>query len=170
MKKRNSKADLILTQGRIFTGKGSRPGAVAIRDEHILAVGKDKEILLTAGRSTKRINLSGHLILPGFIDAHTHFFSFALNLTRLDLSECQSEKEIILAVSKKAEKARPGEWILARGWTINLWPQGQGPRKESLDIVAPNNPVLLISRDGHSVWTNSRALALISSKEIKKKS
>ena len=168
MKKRNSKPDLILTQGRIFTGKGARPGALAIQGEHILAVGRDKEILSTAGQTTKRINLSGHLVLPGFIDAHTHFFSFALNLTRLDLSEYQSEKEIILAVSKKAEKIRPGGWILGRGWTMNLWPQAEGPRKEILDMVAPNNPVSLISRDGHSVWINSCALDLIPLKEIKK--
>jgi hypothetical protein len=162
------KTDLILTQGRIFARNGARPAAVAIRGQRILAVGTDKKISSTAGRTTKRISLSGHLILTGFIDAHTHFFSLALNLTRLDVSKCQSKKEILLAVSKKAGKMKPAEWILGRGWTINLWSGKNGPTKESLDMVAPHNPVSLISRDGHSVWVNSRVLALIPSKELEK--
>jgi len=168
MKKVNYKTDLILTQGRIFTGNGARSGAVAIQGKRILAVGKDKEILSTCGPTAKRINLSGRLVLPGFIDAHTHFFSLALNLARLDLSQCQSEKETLLAVRKKAKKTKPGEWIWGRGWTMNLWPHTGGPSKESLDKAAPNNPVSLISGDGHSVWINSCALRLIPSKEIKK--
>jgi len=97
--------------------------------------------------------------VPGLTDSHIHFVEYALRLTRLDLSGIVSRAETVRRVAERARIARPGEWLLGGGWDRNLWEDPSFPTKEALDSVAPHNPVALSSKDGHSLWANSLALA-----------
>jgi predicted amidohydrolase YtcJ len=133
--------------------------AVAIVGNRIAAVGEDDQIkcLLASGREA--IDLKGRTVLPGLTDCHVHFVDYALRLGRIDLSGVQSRAEAIQRVSERAQIAQPGEWLLGGGWDRNIWEDPSFPTKEDLDPVTPHNPVALDSKDGHSLWVNSLALA-----------
>ena len=66
-------ADIILSNGKIFTGGNARfVEAIAVRGERILAMGTTQEITARATAATRRIDLGGRLVIPGINDAHVH--------------------------------------------------------------------------------------------------
>ena len=69
-----SSPDIIFHNGEILTMEESpaQVEAIAIRNESILAIGDENEILAMAGSNTHIINLEGRTLLPGFIDSHSH--------------------------------------------------------------------------------------------------
>jgi predicted amidohydrolase YtcJ len=154
-------ADLVLYNGRIYTIDRGNPQAqaVAIAGNRIAAVGDDAQVISLLGPGGEAIDLKGRTVLPGLTDCHIHFVEYALRLTRVDLSGVESKAEAIRRVAKRAQTANPGEWLLGGGWDRNLWEDPSFPTKEDLDSVTPHNPVALDSKDGHSLWVNSLALA-----------
>ncbi|MFQ6076348.1 MAG: amidohydrolase, partial [Candidatus Bathyarchaeia archaeon] len=81
-----------------------------------------------------------------------------------DLLEAGGERhasleEAVKRVEERVERAKLGEWIVGGGWDKNLWEGGGFPNKGDLDRVSPNNPVVLSSKDGHTLWVNSLALS-----------
>ena len=101
------------------------------------------------------------LLMPGFIDAHTHFFSGAESMSRYmctKVREAESEKECV-AMMKEFAKANPELKILrGEGWFIGNWTDRTMPDKRSLDEAFPDKPVYMRCADGHSYWLNSAAL------------
>jgi len=151
---------LLLLKGKIYTMERTLPRAqaVAIEGNRILAVGSNEEVRAqTRGGGWERLDLEGKAVVPGFIDCHIHFLDFALGLKGLGLKDVDSLEGVLGLVRERAQKSGPGEWITGFGWDDHLW-QGGFPRKEDLDRVAPENPVALIRKDGHSMWVNSLAL------------
>jgi predicted amidohydrolase YtcJ len=136
-----------------------RVRAAAIAGNRIVAVGEDAPIrgLLAPGGAAA--DLGGRTVVPGFTDSHIHFVAYALSLTRLDLSGVRSKAEVLRRTAERARVAKPGEWLLGRGWDRNLWDDPRFPAREELDSAAPHNPVALDSKDGHCLWVNSAALA-----------
>src|SRR6266849_4760 len=67
--------DMILVNGRVFTGADTQPyaEAVAIKGTRILAVDTSEKISSLAGPNTRRIDVGGRLVIPGLNDVHTHF-------------------------------------------------------------------------------------------------
>ena len=159
-------ADLVLRNGRIVTLDAGRPEAQAIaaRNGAIVAVGTDAEVNRFVGPATQVIDLRGQFAMPGFIEGHGHFTGVGENKLNLDLMNTKSWEEIVHQVALAAEKAKPGEWIVGRGWHQEKWssvpqPNVEGfPLKESLDKVSPNNPVILTHASGHASFANSKAL------------
>jgi imidazolonepropionase len=47
-------------------------GAVAVRDGRIILVGHTESVLAEAGNAATMIDASGKVVLPGFVDPHTH--------------------------------------------------------------------------------------------------
>ncbi len=152
---------MVLYNGRIYTMDKASPRAqaVAIAGNRIAAVGDDDQIKNLLAPGGEAIDLGGRTVLPGLTDCHIHFVGYALRLTRIDLSGIASRAEALQLVAERARTARPGEWLLGGGWDRNLWEDTSFPTKEDLDSVAPDNPVALSSKDGHSLWANSLALA-----------
>lgn len=153
-----SPATLLLNNARIYTQDDRQPlaRAVALAGQHILAVGDDLEHL--AGPATRRVNLGGRTVLPGFNDAHIHFVGWALRRHWLELADVTSAQEAVARVAARAAHTAPGQWLRGGGWDANVWPEGT-PTRALLDAVTPHHPVLLDSHDWHSVWVNSLALA-----------
>ena len=159
-------ADLVLKNGKIATVDEKKPEAraLAVRGDTIVAVGSDAEIDPYIAGSTKVIDLDGRLAVPGFIDGHGHFMSLGLSKMRLDLNSARNWDEIVEQVRAAAQKARPGEWILGRGWHQDKWDKTPEPNIKGLPIhnalskAAPDNPVLLNHASGHSVIANSKAM------------
>lgn len=159
---RKEMADLILYNGRIWTGNSNQPWAeaVAVRDDGILAVGSSGNIKKMAGPSTVIYDLQGSLVLPGFIDCHTHFLDGGFSLRRLQLKEVSSREEFIALIAEEAKKLGPGKWITHGNWDHQRFTPVELPRKEWIDDVTRENPVLISRHDGHMALANSLALKI----------
>lgn len=161
-------ADLILVNGRIVTADDARPEAqaLAVRGDTIAALGTTEEIRKLAGPTTKVIDLNGQLAIPGFIEGHGHFTGLGNGLMNLNLMPTKSWDEILTMVATAVETAKPGQWIIGRGWHQEKWtstpnPNVEGfPTHESLSRVSPNNPVVLTHASGHASFVNAKAMEL----------
>ncbi len=161
-------ADLVLRNGNIVTVDDKKPEAqaVAVRGDVIVAIGSNDEIQRHIGPSTEVIDLEGKLAIPGFIEGHGHFMGIGQAKMNLDLMHVRNWDDVVGMVKEAAGKARPGEWILGRGWHQEKWdktpqPAVEGfPTHESLSKASPNNPVLLTHASGHAGFTNAKAMEL----------
>ncbi|MCI0488404.1 MAG: amidohydrolase [Blastocatellia bacterium] len=153
-------ADLVLLNGRVWTGNASAPWAEAIasRGERITAVGSNEEIKKLADPSARVIDLKGKLALPGFIDDHTHFMSGGFQLLSVDLRDARTQEEFARRIREKAERTSAGRWITGGKWDHELWPGGPLPTKELIDRYTPDTPVFVSRLDGHMALANSLAL------------
>ncbi len=152
-----SKPTILLRDGVIHTLDERTPKvqSLAIDRECISAIGANDDISILVGPQTEVVNLEGRTVLPGFVDAHIHLESYALNLDKVDceaprLETCLERVRVI------AERASPGDWILGHGWNQNDW--DRYGTSNDLDLVAPHNPVYLTAKSLHAGWANSRAL------------
>lgn len=164
-----TRAELVVRAGRIVTLDPSMPEARALasRDGRIVAIGSDDDVERHIGWWTRVIDLDpGFVAVPGFIEGHGHFAALGESRRGVDLRDVQSWDEAVQNVAKAVAAARPGQWIVGRGWHQDKWksvPQpnvGGYPTHESLDSVAPDNPVILRHASGHAVIVNGRALDL----------
>jgi predicted amidohydrolase YtcJ len=164
----NQPADLVLRNGKIVTVDDKKPEAQALaaRGDLIVAVGTNEEIQSYVGPNTKVIDLNGRLAIPGFIDSHAHFMSIGQAKMNLDLTKARTWDEIVSMVAAAVKKAKPGQWILGRGWHQEKWDRRPTPNVEgfpvhtSLSRVSPNNPVLLTHASGHAGFVNAKAMQL----------
>jgi predicted amidohydrolase YtcJ len=150
---------MILKNGKIYTmdGNNNIAEAVAIKDGKIIATGSNEEILKKY-KTDNIIDLEGKTVLPGFTDSHGHILGLGIKLSTLDLTNAKSPEEIAGRISEKIKTAKPGEWIIGRGWDQNTWTKKQFPTHDVLDRAAPDNPVFLIRVDGHAIWVNIEAM------------
>jgi predicted amidohydrolase YtcJ len=161
-------ADLILTNGNIYTVNEAMPAAeaVAIKGERILDVGTADAIKAYQGENTEVIDCEGQFVMPGFIEGHGHFNGLGKLLLNLNFLNSKSWDEIVAMVAAKAKDAEPGEWIIGRGWHQEKWletPEKQVlgyPYHDLLSAVSPDNPVLLRHASGHSYFGNAKAMEL----------
>lgn len=150
-------ADLILEGGTIFGAPGAN--ALAVRCGRIAAVGRAQDLLHLRGPATKIFHLEGRMLIPGFFDSHVHFLRVGLDHTFfVDLSGARSLGEALELLRMRAE-ARPGEWVLGRGWDESRWPEKRYLERADLDRVIPRQPCCAVRVDGHMMATNTLALA-----------
>jgi predicted amidohydrolase YtcJ len=161
-------ADLVLRGGKIVTVDEARPSAeaLAITGDTITAVGSAAEIQPYIGPATKVIDLKGALAVPGLIDAHVHFTGVGQAARNLKLATAKNWDDIVRMVGDAAKKAKPGEWILGRGWHQEKWTPGPSPNVEGFPLhdllsqASPNNPVWLTHASGHAGFANAKAMAV----------
>ena len=109
----------------------------------------------TALPSPDVVDLCGRCVLPGFTDSHVHFPTWSLAQHDVRLEGVESLDE---ALDRVRSHPRRGSWIRGTGWRSASW--DRQPTKESLDEVTGSAPTALWSKDYHSLWLNSAALAL----------
>ncbi|QTA83495.1 Amidohydrolase, type 3 [Desulfonema limicola] len=155
-------ADIILYNGNIQTQDDSFPKAqaAAISGTRILNLGSDRDILALASKNTILVDLEKRLVLPGFIDTHFHFYTWALSYDNIDLSKVCSFREMEESIAKKALALGKGRWILGQGFNESDWPENKIPDRYDLDRAAPDNPVCIWRCDLHLASANSMALQL----------
>lgn len=159
-------ADLVLRNGKIVTLDRAMPQveAIAITAGKVVAVGSNAQIAHEIQPSTKVIDLSGHLAIPGFIEGHGHFMGLGESKMMLNLRDTKNWEQIVAMVAAAAKEAKPGEWIVGRGWHQEKWdarpsPNVNGfPVNTTLNAVSPNNPVFLEHVSGHAAFVNDAAL------------
>lgn len=151
---------LILLNGKVVTLDDAKPQATALvlRPDTIEYVGDDATALSYQDPDTRVIDVQGRLVLPGFTDAHLHFTGFAQTLDNVNLVGATSLQEAVARVRERVAVTPPDVLIWGGGWNNADWSDAAFPTKAALDSVAPNNPVILTRKDGHSIWLNSVAL------------
>lgn len=156
------KADIVLKSNAVFDSIGNMPfsGGVAIKGNRILAVIKGDGIDEYIGPDTKVFQYENQLIMPGFVDAHTHFFDGAVTSSdhMCDLSPSTSELEAVEMLKQYASTHPNEKRLRGIGWLPANWQDEGLPSKKSLDEAFPNIPVYCISADIHTFWMNSKAL------------
>jgi hypothetical protein len=154
-------ADLALRGGAIYTVDTTRrwAEAVAIRSGKIVAVGSDREIARWIGEATTTIDLEGRMVLPGFHDSHVHPVTGGIERNECDLNGIRDVEGVLDAIRRYAQAHPEAPWIRGGGWDLPLFEDGN-PSRTLLDSVAPDRPAALSAADGHSLWVNSKALAI----------
>jgi predicted amidohydrolase YtcJ len=161
-------ADLVLTNGHVATVDSAMPTAegVAVRGDRIVAVGSVADMKAYIGQKTEVIDLEGRFAMPAFTEAHAHFTEVGESKLELELAKAHNWDEIAAMVADAAARAKPGEWILGRGWHQEKWDRRPADAVEGfptgvlLTKVAPNNPVLLTHASGHATVANAKAMEL----------
>ncbi len=156
---------LVLTGGMIYPlGLSDEPAsAIAIRDDTILAVGTDQEILALADDYTQQMRLEESAVLPGSFDAWIDVEALGRwNGSPLDLRLASTVEEV-QAMVRNAAGADPAAsgWLVGWGWSESDWPDPVLPGSPQLDDTGVSRPVALLRRSGRVAWLNSVALAAL---------
>ncbi|MDN5201460.1 amidohydrolase [Fulvivirgaceae bacterium BMA10] len=171
------KADTILTNGRIYTFSWPDPStngtpsnlapytngrwkhdaeALAIKEGKIIFVGSDKEVQQYMGDSTKRLDLKGATIFPGFVESHTHIQQLGEWHEEVALRGLHSSEEIIASVYEKSLIIPKGEWIIGSGWDEAEFTNNY-PDMNLLSEKVPDHPVMLNGLRGFGLLGNRAA-------------
>jgi predicted amidohydrolase YtcJ len=153
-------ADLIVVNARVLTSDPARPRAqaFAVREGRFLAVGTNADIRNLATRRTRVIDAARMTVVPGFIDTHNH----PRGVTELyDVNaNLRSIAALQAAIAAKVAVTPPGQWVDAYMFDDTKLSDGRPLHRADLDAVAPNHPVGVHHRGGHTGWYNSRAFEL----------
>ncbi len=155
-------ADMLLTNGRIYTVDASRSWAeaVAVTDGRISFVGSAAAAEGMVGANTTLVDLGGRMLLPAFQDSHVHPIGAGIEASRCDLNSIDDLAGYRAAIGEYAAANPDVDWITGGGWSMSVFGPGGSPSKTIIDELVPDRPVYLSSRDGHSGWANSRALEI----------
>jgi len=157
-----SPVTLILINGKIWTENPNQREveAVAIGGNRIVAVGTTAEISPLKGPETRVIDLAGKRVVPGFNDAHVHFFSGGADLAGPQLRDAKSQQEFRDTLAAFAKTQPKGRWITGGNWDHENWRPAALPTHELIDAVTKDWPVFVNRLDGHMSLANSVALKL----------
>ena len=151
--------ELILYNANIITidDRLPRAQAVALAGGLFFAVGSDEKVLALASGRTKKINLDGRTVVPGFIDAHSHpAVAGRMHLRQVDC-DLRSISAIQGAIRERAAKTPAGEWVLGFKYDDTKTSDGRPLTVQDLDTAAPHHPALISHRGGHTAYANSAA-------------
>ncbi len=106
------------------------------------------------------MDLRRNVVTPGLTDAHIHLVGYGFTLSNVQLDGTRSIQEAVRRVKDRVERTPSGTWVQGYGFDRSLWGLEDYPMAAWLDEVSPNHPVVMGSRDGHSVWINTNALQI----------
>lgn len=154
--------DLVLVNGRVWTGEGGAPLAegVAVHDGRIRAVGTTSEIERHIASETEVVDLRRRLLIPAFGDAHTHFLSGGFQLASVDLRPASSPEDFTGRLAAHVRTRPAGSWILGGDWDHERWAGGPLPERSWIDSVTTEHFVFVSRLDGHMALANGRVLEL----------
>jgi predicted amidohydrolase YtcJ len=155
-----SPADLILVNATIHTVDAKQPAAqwIAVRGGRIEALGMAKPTPGLIGPKTRIVDAHGKLILPGFIDAHTHPIWGGLSHSRCPLYDGNSVADYQRLIKKCAAEDKEATWVYGTGWRDGVFVPTGIPTKAQLDAAVHDRPAVFSNVGGHGLWLNSRAL------------
>lgn len=154
--------ETILYNANILTVDSRQPRAqaVAVAGDRFLAVGTNEEVLALATGRTKKIDLEGKTVLPGFIDAHCHPAVSGRQHLRMVDCDRRSIAEVQSAIRQRAERTPAGEWVLGFKFDDTKLSDRRPLMRDDLDAAAPGHPVFISHRGGHTAYVNSLAFRL----------
>lgn len=157
------KANIVLQNGPVYLGlREGYATAVALWAGKVLATGTPADMEPLIGPGTRVIDLAGRMATPGLYEAHLHLLPLGLTMKELDIRPrfVRTLAGLLEMIAKAAAQAKPGEWILARGYDQFELDVKRHPHRTELDRAAPDNPVYIVRACGHISVANSLALKL----------
>ncbi|TKX75081.1 amidohydrolase [Halorubrum sp. GN11_10-6_MGM] len=168
-------ADRIFVNGEVHTladpdaGGDAVREAVAVRDGKIVRTGRSHDVRLLAGVETEVVDLDGRVLLPGFVDAHTHLTTVGRYLVHADLSAADSPDAAVDLLAQRAAEVEPEgsgvegdddatDWVLGYGYDESTWDESRYLTREDLDRVSTERPVAAFREDMHVAAVNGVAL------------
>ena len=133
--------------------------AIAVEDGRIVGIGGDKEVRRNVPRGCDKHDLQGKVVVPGFIDCHTHFIQMGVDSRNIDLSKTKSLKEALTLIREAAERIPDGEWVIATNWKESGWVDGRFLTRKDLDNCCPGHPCVAHRVCGHMSTINSKAIS-----------
>ncbi len=160
---REAAADVVFTNGKIYTVDAERPyaEAVAVRDGKVVAVGSAKDVGAFAGANTRVVDLRGAFAMPGFIDDHVHPAQpYQLEEAgALLFPESFDKTQIAVAVAAYLKKNPNTPYVIGEKWALPLFPDGH-PDKEWVDSLVSDRPAVLRDATRHGAVVNTAMLRL----------
>ena len=156
-------ADMVLTNGQIYTVDDSQPWAeaVAIENGRFEYVGDADGVKAFIDSDTVEYDLQGRFVLPGLVDSHTHPGLVARSVDYVELPWTpETKKEMFDALLAYANENPDKEFIVGGRWPTGLFGE-EGPNRHELDAVLPDRPVILTDTSGHAQWLNTKALEVL---------
>ena len=159
---RDAKTARVFTGGTILTVDKdfSEAQAVAVRGNKILAVGSKAEVLQAAGSDAEVVDLEGRIMLPGFVDPHTHMLTGSLIASMMEyvgVTKFSTTAEALEHLRKLAADKQPGEWIVGRNFDPSLQTGPEALTFKELDAVSTEHPVFVLNSSGHLAYANRAA-------------
>lgn len=147
--------------GEIITVEGAYPApeAVFVEDGMITFVGSLAEAEERTNAETARVDLQGAVLLPGFIDAHSHPL-WAAKTRGEPVVDIRAETvptfdAVLAKIERRVAVAKPGEHLLFFGLDAQLHEGFEGPTRAMLDALAPDNPLGIQTSNCHALFMNS---------------
>ncbi len=154
-------ADLYFENGIIYTADDGDTvvEAIAVKDGKIVFVGTAEEGQPYKAAAAEVVDLEGNMLMPGIIDGHLH--SMAPYFLDFDLLGITTEAETMQHIRDYIEANPDKETYFAFGYLAPVFEGDEktiGPRKERLDEICADKPIVIYSFDGHAAWLNTKAL------------
>ncbi|MGC4038140.1 MAG: amidohydrolase [Chitinophagaceae bacterium] len=152
-------ADSIYINTKVWTGDSAKPfvSSIAVSGNKIVYAGDDYTSYKSD--STLIIDCAGKMIVPGFIDNHTHFLSGGYNLASVNLRVAKSKEDFIRILRQYCDSLKDDRWILGGDWDHEAW-GGELPDRRWIDSITGNHPLFVSRYDGHMAFANTKALSL----------
>ena len=159
-------ADLVLKSDAVFTGTGMTPfrGGVALAGSKIVACGDDRHLAPFIGGGTEVRAYGDQLIMPGFIDSHTHFAQGALAFDPdfcVNLLDCTSFEQVMERMQAFAAAHPNNDWLVGFQLVQLKWDVPKMPTAAMIDAYIPDRPVFLSQIDMHTFSANTCAMKLV---------
>ena len=152
--------DKLFYNGKIRTlnHSGAVAQAVGVKDGRVAFIGTNEEAAEIA--CEEKIDLRGRLMLPGFVDSHLHMLHYAFVEKSVKLFDCTSVEDCLAAAEKrlKSQGEKPLTWLFCRGWNETHFDQPRYPRKDELDALRDDIPIIMVRVCGHAAVTNTCGL------------
>jgi predicted amidohydrolase YtcJ len=132
-------------------------------------VGNEVAVLKTADENTRRVDLAGKTLLPGFVDSHGHAYAIGLQATTANLlappdgegQDIPALQSLLAAwAAANPDTIEQMGWIVGFGYDDSQLAEERHPTRQELDAVSSEHPLLIIHQSGHLGVANSRALEL----------
>ncbi|MBM3125615.1 MAG: amidohydrolase [Chloroflexi bacterium] len=151
------KADLILTNGRVFTSDEGQPHAeaVAIRGNRILHVGTVPDVMAYQGEGSRVVDARGCTVTAGFIDSHFHLLWGSVWMGSAQLYNAKTGEDVRQILQSFAAENKTSQWVDGRGIKYGII-----STRQELDAIVPDRPVYINAYDGHTSWANTKALEM----------
>lgn len=155
-------ADTVLLNGNIYTVNKQQPWgeAVAVLDGKIVYVGNGEGVNPWIGAETEITDLGGRLLLPGFVDAHSHIFLGGAHMDDLILDRDASIEQWLKDLNRYDNENPDKKMIIGSGFLSSTF-GAEGPNKELLDQIVSDKPVFIMDEGMHGAWLNSEALKVL---------
>jgi predicted amidohydrolase YtcJ len=156
---RGAGPDTIVWNAKVYTMDASAPTAqaFAVKNGRFVAVGSNEDVRNLASAGTESIDAAGMTVTPGFIDAHSHPSSGGVSELVHVNCDLRSIEAIQAAIAKRVAETPAGEWVVGFKYDDTKLREGRPLNRRDLDAVAPNHPVVVGHRGGHTSVYNSKA-------------